>query len=359
MTETDGLLGFCRPGGEAPLYVPDLTLWYDWHRQRDTLPEPWQGQSQPQIARALGVPPWLVARPWRIETPGVEVQTTEQDGERLVRHESASGVLTARWTLDPAGTWWQTEYPVKGEDDLPAALELARARTYVVDPAALDEPSAAIGEDGVLAVELPARPYADLLHDLLGMSEGFILLSLGLPEVSEILGVLEDKLQEFVAELAALPGGVWYSPDNLDAQFISPAVFGEHLAESYSHTVATARGHGKQLVVHTGGPIRPLLAPLAAAGVAGVQGVSGPPQGDASPSPAREAAGPDLALWGGIPQDFLLATRTEEDFEAAVAEAVHEGAGDSQLILGVADRVPTECDLSRLQAIPGLIEKAR
>ena len=357
--ETAVLQRFTGEGGEAPLYVPDLTLWFEWHRNRDTLPEPWQGQSLPEIARALGVPAWLVARPWRVETPGVEMQITEEDGERVIRHETSAGVLTARWTLDPSGTWWQTEYPVKSEDDLAAALEVARARTYVLDAARLEEPAASLGGDGVLAVEIPARPYADLLYDFLGMSEGFILLSLGLPEVPELLGVLEEKLQEFIGELASLPAGVWLSPDNLDAQFISPAVFAELLAESYVRTVAAARGHGKHLVVHTGGPIRPLLAPLAAAGVTAVQGVSGPPQGDASLSQAREAAGPDLTLWGGIPQDFLLATRTEQEFEEAVAAAVQEGSGDGRRILGVADRVPVECELSRLEAIPALIEKAR
>ena len=74
---------------------------------RDHLAAPLHDRDVPRrIARALGAPPWLMVRPWRIETPGVEVQTTEQDNERVVRHQTAAGVLTARWTRDPSGTWW-------------------------------------------------------------------------------------------------------------------------------------------------------------------------------------------------------------------------------------------------------------
>ena len=71
----------------------------------------------------------------------------------------------------------------------------------------------------------------------------------------------------------------------------------------------------------TGGYIRRLLAPLAGAGVDAVQGISGPPQSDATLAEARAIAGPDLWLWGGIPQDALLADFPESDFEVVVRQA--------------------------------------
>ena len=67
--------------GRRALYLPDLALWYRWHRERDTLPEAWAGYSLPQVARAMGgVPCWQVVRPWRVETPGVHGETVERDG---------------------------------------------------------------------------------------------------------------------------------------------------------------------------------------------------------------------------------------------------------------------------------------
>ena len=178
------------------------------------------------------------------------------------------------------------------------------------------------------------------------------------PTVEEIIHILERKLQDMVRAVAALPGNVVLAPDNLDGQFIPPAAFKTHLADSYWLSAqAVHQGH-KYMVVHVGGPIRHLLAPLAEAGVDGVEGIAGPPQGDVSLVEAREIAGPGLTLWGGIPQDFLHDTHHREEFEAVVMEAAKEVVGDSRMILGVADRVPVDADLGRLEAIPALVERA-
>ena len=110
-----------RFNGEAssqPFYLPDLTLWYDWHAKKETLPAPWYQATLAQITHDLGVPTWLTVRPWSIETPGIDISITELEKERIVRIEASSGVLESRWTIGPDGAWWQTEYPVKNPADL-------------------------------------------------------------------------------------------------------------------------------------------------------------------------------------------------------------------------------------------------
>ena len=345
----------CRFSGDAstdPLYIPDLTLWYNWHHSRGSLPDRWKDYSLLQIAASLGVSAWQVVRPWRIETPGVEIRTTEEEGQRTTHFETAAGSLTARWSLGADGTWWQIEYPVKTAADLEVALELVRARLYVLEKDVLSD----AGEQGIAAIEIPGCPYTDLLYEFVGLSEGFMLVIENPPAMQQLLALLETKLQELMQQLAPLPGSIFFAPDNLDSQFISPETFGQFLAPSYLHTATTLHQHGKYLLVHTGGPIRSLLAPLAAAGVDGVEGIAGKPQSDASPGPARETAGPDFTLWGGIPQDFLLDTHDRQEFEAAVVQAAREARGDRRFILGVADRVPVAAELSRLEAIPALLE---
>jgi len=354
--KADFLSRFSGEAGDRPLYVPDLTLWYEWHRSWDTLPDRWKGRSLPQVARALGVPVWTIARPWRVEHSGVKVWTTEQDGQRVVRSQTPAGELVARWTLGPDGDWWQMEYPVKGVDDLEAALELVSSRSYILDSAELARLEAAVGDDGIVAIEVPRRPYSDLLHELLGWSKGLMLL--GEPAVQKIVAVLEAKLQRLVEEVAQLPGEVVLSPDNLDGQFISPRAFEEHLVDSYRRTAEVLHGCAKRIVVHVGGPVKRILAPLAATGVDGVEGVAGPPQGDVSLTEARALAGSGLTLWGGIPQDFVLDTHDRDRFEVAVTQAVHDAGKDRRTILGVADRVPVDADLGRLEAIPAVVERA-
>jgi hypothetical protein len=55
------------------LFVPELTLWHKENRTLGNLPEKWKDATLAEIAGDLGVAAWCVARPWRIDTPGVEV----------------------------------------------------------------------------------------------------------------------------------------------------------------------------------------------------------------------------------------------------------------------------------------------
>jgi hypothetical protein len=340
------LARFSGSAPHQPLFVPDLTVWYERHQPQEPLSE---------VARALGAPIWLPTQLWEIETPGVQVLTDEEGDEQTVHYRTSTETLVARWTRGPDGDWWQTEYPVKAENHLDAALEIVESRRYVLAPSGLSDLRTEVGDSGIVALELPKRPYSELLHGFLGWSEGLLLL--GEPAVEEMLTLLESKLQGLVELIADLPGEIVLSPDNLDAQFISPGAFERHLAGSYRRTSEVLHAHDKRLVVHVGGPIRRLLDPLAVTGVDAIQGICGPPQSDASLCEARRIVGPAVTLWGGIPQDAVLDTHTPAQFESAVAQAVAESAGDERIILGVADRVPADAEMERLQTIPALVEQ--
>ncbi len=348
------LARFNGNGNSQPFFLPDLTLWYDWHTQKGTLPSPEQGASLPKIAKAMGFPVWLSVRPFQVEHPGINITTTEHPNERIIRVEAPSGILESRWTKGPDEAWWQTDYPVKTPADLAVVREMVTARTYVLNPNKLVDPNASVGSNGVVALEIPRRPFSDLLHEFLGWSEGLILLQEDI--INEIVDILEKKLQQLVGQVIDLPGQIVFSPDNLDGQFISPQGFAAYLAESYRRTTETVHQAHKKLLVHVGGPIKHLLTPLARTGIDGLEGIAGLPQNNASLTEARELAGPLVTLWGGIPQDFLLDTHDDNQYEVAAQQAILEIASDPRMLLGIADRVPVDADLNRLQAIPRLIE---
>ena len=200
----DILARFTGAGGAAPLFLPDLTLWHNWHRERGTLPPAWRDFTLPQAARHLNAPIWATLRPWRAVTPGVTTTSEESVLERVIRYETTSGTLTTRFTRGPDGDWWLTEYPVKSADDLDAARALIEARSYGIDTEDLAALREAVGDDGVIAFELPMRPYSEILHAFVGWSEGLMLFAGdGRPALLEMLAVLEEKVQG----LAAAGGG--------------------------------------------------------------------------------------------------------------------------------------------------------
>ena len=63
-----------------------------------------------------------------------------------------------------------------------------------------------------------------------------------------------------------------------------------------------------------------------------------------------------MTLWGGIPQDLVLQTHDRSEFEAAVTQTASTAREDGHVLLGIADRVPADADLDRIQAIPELIQ---
>ncbi len=327
----------------SPVFLPDLTLWHRWHSARGSLPARWKGRGLAEICADLGVPLWRPVAPWRMETPGIQVRTTESAAERRTQWAAPSGALDARWTKGPDGDWWQSEYPVKDAKDFDATLEVVRARAYVLDR------SRGGGAAGVL--ELPQKPFCDVLHTLIGWSEGLMLLREEPQAIRRLIDEMERKQQALAAEIAHMRPSLVVSPDNLDGQFISAADFEEHLRESYRATSETVHAAGARLIVHVGGPIRRLLPGLAASGIDAIEGVCGAPQSDVGLAEARRICGPRLTLWGGIAQDFLLAAQDEESFERMLAQAIEEAAADGNAIIGVADKVPVDALPERLEHI--------
>lgn len=333
-----------------PLFMPDLSLWFAWHSRRGTLPEECKESSLADIAALLKCPAWIVHTPWRLEHEGIEVTREKSETERVIKYRTRFGVLSEMWALGPDGDWWQKEYPVKDEDDLDAAEEIVKGMQYRVESSG---PSGAASNSGALeAVEIPKTPYSDMLHTLLGWSDGLMLMMSEEDRLTALLEIMEEKRNGLVQNLAAgFSASLFWAPDNLDGQFVSPAAFERYLHQSYRNTCDVLHESGSRLWVHVGGMCRHLLAPMAASGIDGLAGVSGPPQSDATLPEARQASGPDIALWGGIPQDYVMPMVDRSLLIESIEQAKAFSEIDSRTIVGVADHVPVDAEFSRLKEI--------
>jgi hypothetical protein len=339
-----------------PLFMPDLGLWFEWHSKRKTLPEAHQGSSLADVASALNCPAWVVHTPWQLEHDGVDVTREKSATQRVVRYHTKSKILSEVWSLGPDGDWWQTEYPVKDEDDLDAADEIVNAMRYRVGSSKRLE---AESNPGVIdVIQLPKTPYSDMLHTMLGWSDGLMLMMSEEDRLTELLGVMEGKRNELIQKLAAeFSGSFFLAPDNLDGQFIPPAAFRKYLQPSYQKIRETLDRGDNYLWVHIGGISKHLLALLADSGIDGLTGISGPPQSDAPLPDARETTGPNITLWGGIPQDYVMPQHDLSVLIESVEAAKAFAATDNRTILGIADHVPVEAEFSRLEEISNRINE--
>jgi len=344
---------FGDTGIKQPLFMPDLDLWYRWHKERGTLPQGLEKCSLVEIARELNCPPWVVIIPWQLEFQGIEVSREEVDGVRIIQYHTSAGTLTEKWSLGADGDWWQSEYPVKKIEDLDAAEILINAKTYQMDRISGFEPN---NLEIIDVAKLPMSAYADMLHTIIGFSEGFmLLLGAGKARLTEMLSIFETKRKQYIQDIANLPTSMILAPDNLDGQYISPKVFKDHYLESYQETAKVLHEHDKKLVVQVGGNCKHILPLFAKAGIDGVLGISGAPQSNATLEEARELGGPGITLLGGIPQDYLVETHDESFLEKSIEEAMTSARKDQRTIIGIADHVPVETEFARLKKVAALI----
>src|SRR5271157_1619921 len=163
MTPREDVLAWLAGSGPRPACLLDLTTWYRWHAKRGTLPPDWEGYSLGQVSAAVGVPAWQPVRPWRIELDGVQAARQVQGSDRTISYRTVAGELEECWSLGPDEDWWQVEYPVKSVVDLPPAHALVSARMYRLEPDELASQLDLIGDAGIVPIELPMRPYSDIL----------------------------------------------------------------------------------------------------------------------------------------------------------------------------------------------------
>ena len=169
--------------------------------------------------------------------------------------------------------------------------------------------------------------------------------------VDEVLDTLEAKIQGLVAEVAGLPFDVVYSPDNLDANSCLRR-FQSVPGRDCRSSSEILHAHGKRFLTGTGGPVRRLLAPLAATGVDGIDGISGPPQSDATL--ARRGRSPARTFcFGAVSLRTRCCLPAARQFRGQCAPGCKRRSRRRRRPCGHRRvRVPIDANLERLRAIP-------
>ena len=173
--------------GASPVFLPDLRIWHAWHSERRTLPLSNPKATFSETCRELGVPAWLPVKVWKSESENAVVATIDSTDERSRSITAGGRTLTSRWSIGPDGDWWQTEYPAKTAEDLKVILNYVEGRRLVADTSELDSLARDVGSEGLVALELPSQPFAWLMLEILGWSEGLMLLMDAMDTVAAIV----------------------------------------------------------------------------------------------------------------------------------------------------------------------------
>ena len=106
---------------------------------------------------------------------------------------------------------------------------------------------------------------------------------------------------------------------------------------------------GGLLFVKVRGRSGALLGEIAEAGADCIEGVCCPPRGGAMLMKARDYAGPEVLLWGGLPGEMFLDSWDAQSFMKITRYVAEEACCEPNVIIGAAGGVPPGADIERVR----------
>ncbi len=315
MTPRDRLLAAFhgRPADLVP-FAPNIYLWFYYHKYRGTLPAEVRDARHPlDVLRRLGAdilarwdtqwalrevyPPGTYTSEFSGESDLAESRVTAfniyppHTSQRRQTVATPHGRLTQRWTLSPeTGADFESEHWWKDWSEYPAVRSLLEAREYEFDAALFDRWAGAVGDDGLVMLNISQSPLKTL-HWLAGQQNATLFMVDHPAEMKALAQIHTEKALAFLEKVAAHPGAeIFISHDNLDSGFYPPYFYRDYCQEFFSRAAEIVHGHGKLLVVHACGRNKALLKQVGASRVDCLEGITPPPLGDVALGGARAAS---------------------------------------------------------------------
>ncbi|RMF93331.1 MAG: hypothetical protein D6736_01970 [Nitrospinota bacterium] len=377
-----------KPTDQLP-WAPRMDLWYIALRARGTLPERFVGLNTAEIADVLGVgchavradytlprdPEDLILRgfgldnhpdyPYRVELRDLPVDFHfDRENIRTTIHTPAGEVTThlqqtVQMTRDGISVPFVKRYAIRSPADFEAVAQIFDHLEVIPTPEAYAAFQQRIGERGLAVAKGPvgASPMHLLLHEMVAMDQFFYLYA---DERKALYRLVERMTPFFEAALEAIlqcSAEVVFWGANYDQDLTWPPFFEAEIAPWLKKVSERVHAAGKLLLTHTDGENRALFPFYPSCGFDVAESVCPSPMTRCTLAEIRAGMGPQVTVWGGIPSIALLQDAMDEQaFEAYLDQMFDELGSGERLILGVADNVPPDADLTRLERIKERIE---
>ncbi len=351
--------------GEIPsrvVWTADLSYWMEGQRRAGKADPAWESEAgYIEFHRQLGVLPYYYyAKFWLAEARySSQVETTTQtSGDRTItRYHTPRGELVQESVYLPTScSVGVTKHFVESEADLDILLCLIEQRSLV--PACLDDyPQRRAlwkGYGGLPSIALPRSPLPSLAYEWAGIQNAIYLLADCRDKVQRLLGLMEEQETPILEAVCQAAPPLVHFADNLTSDHFT-GLYDRYLGPAHRTRLNCLHAAGVRCAVHLDGAVRGLLPKLARAGFDAVEALTPSPAGDLDICQMRSVAGSQqVILWGGVPGVLFAPPFTWKDMQAHV-ERVLDCCRGQPFILGVADQVPPDGDITFCERIAGMI----
>jgi len=336
------------------LFQPRIEWWYQYNRQRGTLPEPYREMSLLELFDDLGVSiryfAYATGQAGCLETThSPEVTQRERvEGERkLLITQTPLGDLVVEHRKSSDGGWRVVRHAIRDSDDLEKAIWLFERTATRFLPQRFEEGSQFVGDRGEPQFFVPRSGYQHLALREMGL-EALIYALADVPRKVERLMSAIDRSYDGLYEDIIAYGKVRIVNfgENIDGNIVSPEYFTRYCIPFYKKRSNQLRAAGIHTHIHIDGSFRPLVPLLPGLPFDGLEALTPLPQGDVSLDEMEAAVG-EKVLLDGIPAILFLPDWPMAELEACVEKLVT--SFHPRLILGASDEVPPPADIERVR----------
>jgi len=202
---------------------------------------------------------------------------------------------------------WQTERLIKEPEDYKVLKYMVENTEYIPDYFPVEQAMDWLGDDGLVADQLPHSPMQMLMIDWIGSEGGrFFIHHAKYPDLVEDLYKAISKSRDPLYEIAAKsPAPIALCSDNIDGVLVNPKLFQKYFMPEYEKKAKVLHEHGKLLAVHMDGRVNTLKDLIAKTPIDIVEALHPPPVGDL---PIGEALSlwKDKVIWAGFPGSVYI-----------------------------------------------------
>lgn len=320
-----GLMDFNRKMGAA-FYCPQQTHFWNVSLGDDV-------KSTAETRVVDGVPEIV----WRFETPIGAI-------ERIRVWEQGSY------------SWAIKKWGVTDEKDLAVLAYAMSSRRFSAIPQNYKEWADYIGEDGLVYLNSGYSAMGYLLNYWMGV-ENTVYASYDFEDELEecVRKINDNNLQQIEMMASQFDAPVIIMGDNFSSDVQSPPFFDRWSKDYYAKAYEIIHSYGKKVAVHVDGKLKGAIKMMKDIGVDCIDAVTPGSVGGCSPLQAREEAGNDLILSGGIPNELWYDYSDLADFEKAVKDWLALKDISPALIMAAGDQVPPGAEESRILRLGELV----
>ena len=215
----------------------------------------------------------------------------------------------------------------------------------------------AAGELGFVYTSLGYSGFGFLISRYMGVENTIMAVYDHPDEVRQFVETVNESNLRLLDEIMDGPFEVLLVGDNHDSNIQTAELFNRYTREYYIELARRIHDKSKYVAAHVDGEMRGFLSLLAECGVDCIDACTPAPMFSLTPQQAREEAGPDLILSGGIPATVFGSHGTDEQFVEAVKSWLGIRHRSPRLILAAGDQVPTDAPFHRIAMLSQLIDE--